>query len=76
MISFLENSRKCNRICSDRKPITGCLGRGGGGAMRSERCFEGGGMGSASTEEVVSQVLAAVKGQVIPFSGCSLLYGS
>lgn len=31
MIPFIESSRKCKRISSDRKQSSGCLGMGDGG---------------------------------------------
>ena len=30
MIPFVESSRKCKMLCTDRKQIIGCLDRGGG----------------------------------------------
>lgn len=37
MLPFIEKSRKCKLICSDRKQVSGCLGMGWGGVGRERR---------------------------------------
>lgn len=36
MIPFIQNSRKCKLICSDKKQISSCLGKCGEGKLKSK----------------------------------------